>query len=563
MDGISILTLLLMVSLSSSGMTGMLVGQDGPQILDAQANPIKVRPGENLAITVEVHDILGPGSAVAEFPFEGGSDYVDMFVLHSSDNLYTYQAVWTTHDTIDQKWYTTKVTVTDKLGRQAFADVEWQDPTQGHSASQVRPGTFGVGNYEFPDNLTVGGTDFFVDNSTGNVGIGTASPSRLLTIYKNDINTNGIGSDQNSVLRIANPFNSIGAFSGIQFNHAFNTDLGVMAMVGMTVTDTTGTRTGALTFATKSNNGATDVTEYMRISPGGNVGIGTTNPAAKLEVTGVGSGLSLNVSGDLFVNDSTGNVGIGTTSPTQKLEVFNGGLNISNDANGTMLYVDNSTGNVGIGTKSWIETGLATQLLIHGDPSCGIVLNATRSYVIDSVSTEKFFIYDMTAGAFRIAIDSSGNVGIGESSPDSKLEVTGTIHATNLDGGADDLAVNGVGQIVRKTSDERLKENIQIIDNALYKVSGLRGVSFNWINKTVMGSQNEFGMIAQEVEKTVPELATTSSVDGIKSVKYSNAVALLVNAINEQQSQIEQLKAENQQLIQLVCLDHPDAEICQ
>ena len=52
---------------------------------------------------------------------------------------------------------------------------------------------------------------------------------------------------------------------------------------------------------------------------GDSIGLGTSTPNAKLEVTGAGSGLSLNVSGDLFVNDSTGNVGIGTASPTDSV----------------------------------------------------------------------------------------------------------------------------------------------------------------------------------------------------------------------------------------------------
>ncbi|GIU68249.1 MAG: hypothetical protein KatS3mg001_099 [Candidatus Pacearchaeota archaeon] len=60
----------------------------------------------------------------------------------------------------------------------------------------------------------------------------------------------------------------------------------------------------------------------MRLTTSGNVGIGTTSPSAKLEIQGSGTGgLSLNVTNDLFVNDTSGRVGIGTATPQQTLDV--------------------------------------------------------------------------------------------------------------------------------------------------------------------------------------------------------------------------------------------------
>ncbi len=190
----SIFALAVLVSLSSAGIiTGMLASHDeGPVITNSQANPVKVMPGESLAITVEVADSLGISSAVVEFPYEGGSDKVDMILIAGAGNKHTYQAVWLSHDTLNQKWYNTTVTVTDTIGKQAVAQVPWQDPTQGHDASSIRAGTFSAGNYAFPNNLTVGGTNLFVDNSTGNVGIGTASPAEKLAVSGN-ISITGTG----------------------------------------------------------------------------------------------------------------------------------------------------------------------------------------------------------------------------------------------------------------------------------------------------------------------------------------------------------------------------------
>jgi len=88
-------------------------------------------------------------------------------------------------------------------------------------------------------------------------------------------------------------------------------------------------------------------------------------------------------------------------------------------------------------------------------------------------------------------------------------------------------------------SDERVKENIETIPDALEKVLCLRGVTFNKIGD----EERSVGVIAQEVEKVLPEAVRDDS-DGMKSVAYGNMVGLLIQAMNEQQRQIEQLRAE-------------------
>ena len=64
----------------------------------------------------------------------------------------------------------------------------------------------------------------------------------------------------------------------------------------------------------------------------------------------------------------------------------------------------------------------------------------------------------------------------------------------------------------------------------------MRGVSFDWI----ADGSSEVGVIAQEVEDVLPDVVNTNE-DGIKSVKYGNIVAVLIEAIKEQQAQIDQL----------------------
>ncbi|GAB4311459.1 MAG: hypothetical protein Kow00127_01490 [Bacteroidales bacterium] len=92
-------------------------------------------------------------------------------------------------------------------------------------------------------------------------------------------------------------------------------------------------------------------------------------------------------------------------------------------------------------------------------------------------------------------------------------------------------------------SDIRLKENIRPIENALDGVLKLRGVRYNF-----MGSDNnEIGVIAQEVREQFPEIVSEGA-DGILGVAYDHLAPILIEAIKEQQKQIEYLKAEIAQL---------------
>jgi hypothetical protein len=94
-------------------------------------------------------------------------------------------------------------------------------------------------------------------------------------------------------------------------------------------------------------------------------------------------------------------------------------------------------------------------------------------------------------------------------------------------------------------SDFRLKTNIVTIDNALDKIKRLRGVYFDWIES----GEHSLGMIAQEVEEVLPELVMTNTecktftqevLNVTKSLDYSKIVSVLVEAVKEQQKQIEE-----------------------
>ena len=91
---------------------------------------------------------------------------------------------------------------------------------------------------------------------------------------------------------------------------------------------------------------------------------------------------------------------------------------------------------------------------------------------------------------------------------------------------------------INAQSDERVKQNVEDIDNALDKVTKLRGVYFERIAQP---GERKVGVIAQEVERVVPELVSTDE-EGMKSVSYANMAGLLIEAVKELKEEVDDLK---------------------
>jgi hypothetical protein len=128
--------------------------------------------------------------------------------------------------------------------------------------------------------------------------------------------------------------------------------------------------------------------------------------------------------------------------------------------------------------------------------------------------------------------NAGGNVGIGmDPIGAQKLQVAGKVKS------------NGINE----TSDERWKMDIKTVENALPKVLAMRGVNYNWRTQEFpdknFDTGLQLGLIAQEVEKVIPEVVDTDD-KGFKSVEYSKLVALLLEAIKEQQKQIAKQQAD-------------------
>jgi hypothetical protein len=117
--------------------------------------------------------------------------------------------------------------------------------------------------------------------------------------------------------------------------------------------------------------------------------------------------------------------------------------------------------------------------------------------------------------------------------------------------------VNFVADIADGVSDERLKENVREIDNAIEKIKQIRGVYHDYNSKAVdigylseenvkLGQdKNHVGVIAQEVQKVLPEVVQPAPADNnYLTVAYDKMVPLLIEGIKEQQKQIDDLKAQ-------------------
>jgi len=268
--------------------------------------------------------------------------------------------------------------------------------------------------FKIANSGTVGTSTLLTIDSSGNVGIGTDSPNQLLEISKNGSpvmrlnsskTTNGAAGD------------SIGRIEWRGSNNAGN-GAGIKAAIDTSATTTT-QRDFNILFKTSNNVGSGEPETRMQINANGNVGIGTTSPASKLEVYGGNSG----------TNDVDRYVRFKASNGEKRFDFYMGGTgnasslgmytsdgttkNVQIAAGGTSYF---NAGNVGIGTASPNR-----QLSIYGTNDGYISFDGGRvgnhEFVVGS-DTAGFIIYDDTLDTYRFVIDQdSGNVGIGTTTP--------------------------------------------------------------------------------------------------------------------------------------------------
>ena len=177
-------------------------------------------------------------------------------------------------------------------------------------------------------------------------------------------------------------------------------------------------------------------------------------------------------------------------------------------------------------------------------------LNADKQNITFATSTSALSI---TALNQTVTFDIDANALGGGSTYTAVANKGITVDATNetlaMSGDyTGDFAVTGAitatGNVTASySSDSRLKENIEKINNSLDKVSSLSGYTFNW-NKKAEGKNTDLkdvGVIAQEVEAVMPEIVI-DRIDGYKAVYYEKLIPLLIESIKELKERIEKLE---------------------
>jgi len=293
----------------------------------------------------------------------------------------------------------------------------------------------------------------------------------------------------------------------------------------------------------------------------------------------------------LFTDAGNDRVGIGTGSPEGKVHIYQSDASVAPDSDGDDLVIE-SDADTGISILAGESDG-ETGSLIFGSDNDAYGAGLAYHYYDKTLSLKTAH----SSGILRLAsannseamrINSSGNVGIGETNIDAKLHISNGTGLTNvkmervgnaawrfgiaasgvdfvLDDSSDDLSTpefafqndgdfHADGDVIAysttTSSDERLKENIKEIPYGLEEVLKMKPVEYDWKEKR--GGKHDIGVIAQDIEKLIPEIIKENkdlkTKEDFKSVDYGKMVAVLIKAIQEQQEEIDCLKANYDQL---------------
>jgi Chaperone of endosialidase len=336
----------------------------------------------------------------------------------------------------------------------------------------------------------------------------------------------------------------------------------------------------------------------------GNLGIGTTSPGSTLTIgggstagfavsgviSGVGNG---NTSSMQYVNInptySAGFLGVGgqvtvlnvvppsTVSNFGNTGTFVGeNVNVSNVSGGTKYAALFQGGNVGIGTST-----PANELTLFGSPNIQLSQNSGATGIGSTISYDQVSIPRTSIGfgtalggggyitfstgnsvplSERLRIVSTGLVGIGTTTPYSRLTVWGpdssaSGQAFEVDNSASTTEFivydNGSATLagtLTQNSDERLKTNVQSLDasSSLDLLAELNPVTFNWIDPN-QGNGTQIGFIAQQVQQIFPELVSTTSAtaltpDGTLGLNYIGLISPIVSAIQALYADVQSLE---------------------
>jgi hypothetical protein len=339
------------------------------------------------------------------------------------------------------------------------------------------------------------GVNVMTFNGSGNVGIGTSSPAGLLNVHS-------AAGDANLYVTTGNTAASTNIFFGDSGNSS----------IGRIVYDHNG---DYMKFRTNGQ-------DAMRIDSSGNVGIGTSSPLDKLDVAGnlrISDGALVfdkpSVYGFRFLHNDAGN----------DLSIQQGDANNANYV--TRLNIG-STGNTTF-SAPLINFGASGGSQHQVFPAFTSTSNLIQNYNGSAYTGEEHRASSFTwrlGTARAMAIDSSGTV---------------MDYITSSGGNADLRYHTGTSVVSYDTSSERFKTNIR--DNTTYGLAAVNALQSRMFEYKDDG-RTDVGLIAEEVAEVVPELVGLDDENNPLTVDYKRFVSVLVKAMQEQQEQIEDLKAE-------------------
>jgi hypothetical protein len=392
-------------------------------------------------------------------------------------------------------------------------------------------------NLSFKTNGTLN-TRMTILGSNGNVGIGTTSPGVKLQV-EGSIQANAQGRFKGWYTSGSGLALETGVSGGNGYVLTYNRDTSAYSS---TIIESTG-----IQFAAHSSG--------KFYFTGGNVGIGTTSPSTKLEVTG-----HVTINSPAGASQTSYGLRLRKTNSSSAVQAggeilaspYPNNTNAANlifktadtVANLTQRMVIDGVGNVGIGGNA------PSYLLdVRDGTSSGAIarFSAINPHVIIESSTAGPAVLHLKpnqtgnkSGQFKVTAGNGYNFRWSNDAAGTG-ETTYMVLDTSTTGGGD-LTVKGDIIAYGAPSDRKYKENIKPIESALDKAMQLQGVTFDWKETDgILDIKEDIGFIAQDVEKVLPELVRDNG-KGNLSLRYQGITPILLEAIKELKEEIEELK---------------------